>query len=748
MKKKIAILALFLLAGCSLIPSDAPTPGPSPTLPNPQVTTISAPDPEDAISRFLDGWNNNDYENMYAMLSQLTRDSILLEDFSLKYDSVSKAIALTGVEYSFVSSLVNPQDAQVRYQIVLKSALVGDITRETWMDLSREGEEWKIAWTDAAILPELAGEDGMLMAPVVPTRANIYDRNGLALAAPADVVALWIVPNEIGDEDQESAMLGALSRLLDRRSESILDLYDDLRATNWYVHLGEVTLEEFTRVQNTLAEAGGVNWRVYTSRYYYDGGLSPHAIGYTSWISELELESYLREGYRQDDFVGKLGVELVYESELRGIPGGTLYQTNSSGQAVEIIADRDPEPPYAIYTTLDRDLQQRAQNAIAGFTGAAVVLERDTGAILAMVSSPGFDPNFFDSNHPYSGAGLQELFADTQQPLFPRATHGTYPPGSVFKIITMAAALESGYFEPDTIYNCGNEFTELPGITLYDWTFEKEYPPQGEITLIQALERSCNPYFYHIGLELYNQGLPTAIGDMAIGFGLGASTGIEIGDESGLVPDPDTKIEQFGEEWGPQDSVNLAIGQSFLQATPLQVVRYVAAIGNGGTLYQPQITNRIQTSEGVINYDFEPIVAGELPISEETIQAIQAAMVRVVRDSNGTARTKFLGLNLDVAGKTGTATTGDFSDPHAWFAGYTFEEREDLPDIAIVVLAEFEGEGSDWSAPIFRRIVESYFLGRPYAVYPWESQIGVLRTPTPTPGPDDGEGEADATPVP
>jgi penicillin-binding protein 2 len=320
--------------------------------------------------------------------------------------------------------------------------------------------------------------------------------------------------------------------------------------------------------------------------------------------------------------------------------------------------------------------------------------------------------------------------------------------GSTFKIVTMAAALESGFYEPGTIYNCGLEFRELPGVVLYDWRYERELPGQGEISLTQGLVRSCNPYFYHIGLDLYNNGMPTALPDMARGFGLGESTGIEIGDEPGLVPDPDSKLEQFGEEWGPQDAVNLGIGQSFMQATPLQLARYVAAIGNGGTLYRPQLVNRIQSPEAEIEHVFQPDAQAELPISEETLTAIQEAMVQVVRHEKGTARRRFLGLNLNIAGKTGTATTGDFTESHAWFAGYTFEEREDLPDIAVVVIVEYAGEGSEWAAPIFRRVIESYFFGQPYQLYPWEERIGVWKTETPTPTPESEEANGEGTPTP
>jgi penicillin-binding protein 2 len=362
-----------------------------------------------------------------------------------------------------------------------------------------------------------------------------------------------------------------------------------------------------------------------------------------------------------------------------------------------------------------------------------------------MASSPSFNPNLFDTNNPNSATGLTELFQTANDPLLNRATHGLYPAGSVFKMITMATALEVGGYEATDIYNCKLIFDEA-GFELYDWRLEKELPAAGEITLIQGLERSCNPYFYHIGLDLFQRDMPTAISDMAKGFGLGQSTGIEIGDAPGLVPDPESKLELFGEDWFAGDPVGLAIGQSFLQVTPLQVARYVAAIGNGGILYRPQLVDRIQNAEGEILYEFVPEIQGMLPVSQENLEHIQTAMVNVVRDPKATAYRRFLGLDLNIAGKTGTATTGNFSESHAWFVGYTFEEREDKPDIAVVVILEYQGEGSDWAAPVFRRILEAYFKGRPQSIYPWEERLRVPKGPTPTPGPEE-EG-AEATPEP
>jgi penicillin-binding protein 2 len=634
---------------------------------------------------------------------------------------------------------VNPQAAQVRYRLTLHSAVVGDITRETWVDLKRYEGEWLISWSDQAILPELRRENGLFLNVVTPTRANIYDRDGLALAVQDDIVALWIVPDQIGGRRREERMLESLSRLLGWPTQNIQELYEPFRETNFFIPLGEVSVDEFQREQGELSSVGGVQWAFYSGRHYLGNGIAPHAVGYVAQIQQEQLEQYLRRGYLQDAFVGQTGVEFAYEEELRGVPGGTLYLTDAEGNAVENLASRESQPPQAVYTTLDRNLQRWAQQAISGFSGAIVVLERDTGAVLAMVSSPGFDPNLFDARNPNSSPGLTDLFNSGGQPLVNRATHGVYPLGSVFKIITMSAALESEFYSPQSEYTCTGEFRELPGEVFYDWTVEKELPPHGQITLMQGLERSCNPFFWHIGLDLYNQGLTTALPDMAGEFGLGRATGIEIGEALGQVPNPDWKLENTGEAWAPGDAVQLAIGQASLQITPLQVARFVSAVGNGGTLYRPQIIRSIQTAEGVVSHQFEPDPQGQLPLAPENLAALQEAMFAVTSSPEGTARRVLRypsTFSVKIAGKTGTAESG-LEDPHAWFAGYSFMEREDKPDIAVVVIVENQGEGSDWAAPIFRRVVETHFFDRPFTLYRWESEIGVERTPEPTERPEE-----------
>ena len=234
--------------------------------------------------------------------------------------------------------------------------------------------------------------------------------------------------------------------------------------------------------------------------------------------------------------------------------------------------------------------------------------------------------------------------------------------------------------------------------------------------------RSCNPFFWDIGYTLFQNNRKDDIARMARAFGLGQPTGIEqVEEESGQIIDPPTVI----------DVVNQAIGQGEVQVTPLQVARFMAALGNGGTLYRPQLVEKIQNIEGEPTVLFEPEAQGTLMVTPERLQVIQDAMIAVVSDERGTANFRLRGLQIPVAGKTGTAESGS-GEPHAWFAGYTLaSESTGLPDIAIAVVLENAGEGSDYAAPVFKRIVETYYFGRPQTLYWFESNFGVTETPTP-----------------
>ncbi len=720
-----------------------PTPEATATLPPPQVRVTSAPDASAAVQAYLDAWKAENYAAMYAMLTQVSRDALSPEDFEARYRSVAAEAALSGVDTEILQVLTRPTQAQAAYRVTLHSVLVGDIQAETVMNLSLEEGAWHVQWDDALILPQLAGGNYLAMQRYVPGRANIYDANGHALVAQSDAVSLGLDAASVSRKKQDD-LITLIWQVMGQRPDlhpSVLSERVDLyRSYGWYLPIGEMSAETAQRYGKALSSYDGVILQPYRARYYFSSGIAPHVVGYVSAIQADEKDTYLRRGYALDERVGRAGIERWGEAYLSGQRGGALYVFSPDGKVVTKLAETQPGVPQAITTTLDKDLQLAAQQALNGFSGAIVVMERDTGRILAMASSPGFDPNAFEYLNPNSG-GLLELLGNRNAPLLNRATQGLYPLGSVFKIVTMAAALESGLYDANTTYNCGYFFDEIPGIRLNDWTYEhflrdEKTPPSGLLTLPEGLMRSCNPFFWHIGLDLFTQGRGSDIADMARAFGLGSPTGI-----IGLPADE----EEAGQILNPReaiDAVNNAIGQGGTLVTPLQVVRFIAAIGNGGTLYRPQLIESIAAPGEEPSFVFEPQVDGTLPLAPENLQLIQQAMTSVVTNRRGTAYfvlgSYSKNYRIPIAGKTGTAQDPP-RDPHAWFAGYTFAEREDKPDIAIVVLIENGGEGSEVAAPIFKGMVQTYFQGR-RTTFPWESSVGVWKTPTPE--------EENATPTP
>lgn len=532
LRKKTWFILLFLaliLVGCSNASPSAeftPTLAVTPTLPGPGVNTTQAPNTEAAARAYLDAWTNEDYAAMYSMLTKVSQDAITAEDFEAKYREVAAEAALSSVKTQILSSLTQTRNAQVSYQVLLESALVGDIQRDTMMNLSLEDGEWRVQWDDALILPELSGGNALRMDYLIPSRANIYDRDGQAIVAQQDATALGVFPDQI-DEDQEPTLLTELWRLTGIHPDTIRARYEAYpEGGGWYLPLMAVPAEAVQEREGVLRNLSGLVLEPFRSRYYYDGGIAPHVIGYVNWIPDEEVEQYRRRGYRKDERVGQAGLEKWGEQYLSGNRGGALYVVDPEGLVITKLAERSPQAAQSITTTLDKELQLGAQQALQGFEGAIVVLERDTGRVLAMASSPGFDPNMFEPSNLNSSYQIEDLFSSNDIPLLNRASQGLYPLGSVFKIMTMSAALESGLYTADTIYECGHTFTELAGVTLKDWTLDKELPASGPLTLPEGLMRSCNPYFYHIGNDLYSQGLTTAVSDMARAFGLGKATGI------------------------------------------------------------------------------------------------------------------------------------------------------------------------------------------------------------------------------
>lgn len=714
----------------SLFPTHTP-------LPTPVVTIIPAPDAEAAMRRFLDALRNGDYATMYAMLSKASQDALTQDEFSQKYNEALNTMGAAKMDYEVLSQLLSPTVAQVGFRIIYHTALVGDIQREMVARFVIEQGEWRLQWDEGLILPELAGGRHLAMDYQIPSRGNIYDRKGLPIVAQSDAYALGIVPGNLS-ERSGGALVDQLARLCKRNPDSIWEAINRA-APDWYVAVCEASPDEVKDVSLNL-NASGLVYTSYNTRYYFDQGIAPQAVGYTLSIPKEELDQYRRQGYRGDEKVGRAGIEKSMEEYLAGKHGGSLYVVDANGQIVTRLASANPQPADSIYLTLDRNLQDYVQQAMRPFKGAVVVLERDTGRVLAMVSSPGYDPNLFDPNNTNNAYLLNDLLNNPDQPLVNRAAQGEYPLGSVFKLITMAAALESGLYLPETTYDCQYHFTELNGVTLNDWTWDHcqnrlragnacdtpDSTPSGLLTLQEGLMRSCNPYFWHIGLDLFNNDRAGDIAEMGRAFGLAAPTGIGvIAEASGNIAVPTTPLE----------ATNQAIGQGDVLVTPLQVARFVAALGNGGTLYRPQLIEKIQPVEGDPVLVFKPEAQGTLPLRSDNLAAIQEAMQMVIESPRGTAHYRLLGLQFKVAGKTGTAESNIPGHPHAWFVGYTMNaQNTSLPDIAVVVILENQGEGADWAAPIFKAVIETYYYGTPQA-RPWFGPIGgPLYTPTPLGG--------------
>lgn len=736
MKLRFSILVFFimLLAACSsngIVPNPSNGPTASATLRDPMVNTTAVPDAQAAASKFLEDWKAENYSALYSQLTLLSKDAVAEAEFVKQLRNIATTMSLRAMDFEILQSLVKgPTEAQVAYRISYDTVLVGELSRDTMMTLSLQDGQWRVQWEDGMILPELRGGNRLSMDITIPTRGNIYDANGSALAAQSDAVALGIVPGQIED-GSEGALLVELADLTGLDTAYIRSLYEYAQP-DWYIPVGDASAQAVERRASVLDELGGLVMTYYNTRYYFNS-TAPHVTGYVQLIPEDQLDNYKRRGYRGDEFVGMAGLEEWGEEKLAGQRGASLYVVDQQGGVITRLAQRDSAPAYSITTTIDKNFQMQVQRAIQGFRGAVVVLERDTGRVLAMASSPPFNPNLFDPNNFNSGWMLGDVFDANSTPLINRAAQSSYPLGSVFKIITMAAALESGIFTPYSSYYCDTTFTELPGITLYDWTFEKEKPASGDLTLPEGLMRSCNPWFYHIGLIMYETGFQQEIAKMARGFGLGSPTGIE-------------QIEEVGgniaDITSANDAVQMAIGQGSVLVTPLQVANFIAAVGNGGTLYRPQVVESVETLDGDPVYRFEAEEIGKLPVSAENLKVIQDAMRTVVTNTRGTAYIPLVGLQMPIYAKTGTATNPN-GKPHAWFSGYTNSNREDLPDIAIAVIAENAGEGSEVAAPIFRRVIEAYYYGKPLSLYRWESSFHITRTPTPlvteTPQPEETE---------
>jgi cell division protein FtsI/penicillin-binding protein 2 len=715
---------LLFLVSCSNHP--APFSSPS-VLPTAQVTTISPPSTDGALSEFLNALQSGDYGTMYKRLSKASQQAISVTDFTDHYTKALDEMGVSKIDYSIKSSLTNPESAQVAFHLTYESVLFGNIDRDFNASLVLENGEWHLNWDDGLILPELTGGKHLKTVYTPPARGDIYDINGNAIATTTDVYALGLEAGAVSP-DNEDAVINTLARITGADRQTIRANYENYNAGD-YVSVGEASADAVNK-SGILGFSGVIPHGPYSVRFYQPN-TAPNVTGYVTPVFAEDVAAYKRLGYGPYDTVGRAGIEAWGQQYLGGRDASTLSVVAPDGTTISTLAQVNATPSDSITLTIDSDFQQQVQAALDNLPGAAVVMEVNTGRILAMASSPGIDVNWFENtvnNDNYNRSRMPMPDFNNS------AAQGVYPLGSVFKIISMAAALESDQFTAQSTLDCQYEFTDIPGTILYDWTWqdcqmEKQntgndtcpsWPPSGKLTLPEGLMRSCDPWFYHIGYTLWQDGQagsvkPNFLSDMARAFGLGSKTGIgQIDESAGNIPDPTDGL----------DATSIAIGQGKVQVTPLQVARYIAAVANGGTLYRPQLVEKIQPTSGDPVLSFKPDAMGKLPVTPENLKLIQDAMRQVAVNKLGTAYYTLGNFGIPTAAKTGTAETGE-TNPNAWFAGYSLADKPDKPDIAVAVIVAHCGEGAIYAAPIFRRIMEIYFYGHPQTVYRWESSLGI-----------------------
>ena len=606
-KRPILILTLILtLAACSnptstLNLSEAAA---TDSLPPPQVYITPAPDVDTMLNSYFSAWQADDYAAMYVYLSEASKSAITEEDFTQKYNDTANALTLqytTGIEYTVTNVVTNPDSATATIQVNYNTNLFGTLTRDLEFTMVREGDGWHLVWDTTKIMPDLQNGNTLEVVKDIPSRGDIYANDGYPIAAQDDVVALGFIKGDL-DMDLISLFYSTMADLTIYQIAEVIQIVDEANDYD-YIPLGEALESDVDRQMGSLTAMTGVYLNYYTSRYYYDGGIAPQAVGHLSYVPSAEVNQYLRAGYAYNARFGSAGLEASYEDVLAGTIGGSLYLKDANGQIVTKLAERAAVAAQSLTTSIDSTLQYYLQQSLGDYRGAIVVMEIETGRILALVSNPEFDPNLFDFNNENS-LYVGNLYDAMDNPVFNRATNGQYPLGSVFKIITMAAALETGEFTETSSMYCGHS-VEVCGNTLYDWTYEKDKPESGELTLPEGLMRSCNRWFYTIGATLYADGYSSAIADMARAFGLGSLTGVDISEQPGNIPTDTNSCEV---------NAQLAIGQGEMLVTPLQVARFIAAVGNGGTLYQPSLVDSITSASGQTTYTFEPVAQGTLPV--------------------------------------------------------------------------------------------------------------------------------------
>ncbi|MBI4492812.1 MAG: penicillin-binding protein 2 [Chloroflexi bacterium] len=661
------------------------------------VACTSRPAPGEVAGRYLDAWQRDAYNDMYDLLSAQARSTINREQFVRRYQAIQEGVGVLETHAQLGQGKAPGADerqATLPYSVERRTARLGTLREDNQLPLVWEANTWRIDWTPSLIFRQLTPDGLVRMLPQDGARGRILDRKGRPLAGPGTIVSLGLVPGQLEDRP---AVLRLLQQHLGIQPERMAAGLDRSQP-DWFVPVQDLASQRAAALPNELRTAPGVVLREVNRRTYPAGPVAAHVVGYLSALTADELKTLAASGYEEDDVLGRAGIEAWAEESLAGEKGGELRIVSPQGEVLSTLARREARPGGDVQLALDLDLQRLAAEALGERPGSVVMLDPRTNEVLALVSYPSFDPNGFILG--WSQDEWTRLSSDPHQPFLNRPAEAAYPTGSVFKLVTTAAALEQGGYTAESPFRCDGVWRGLGGDTvLRDWL------PQGhgDTTLARGLTQSCNIVFYELGKALGERD-PGLLARFARGFGFGKPTGlVGLAEVPGLVPDPQWKEQSGNGPWYLGDSVNQAIGQGYFLATPLQVGNMVAAVARGGALRSPVLVREVAGRSGRRAYQAQDL--GTLPVSAQHLATIQTSMRGVTRLPDGTAAQAFRGFSVPVAGKTGSAET-DGKNAHAWFAGYA---PADNPQVVLVVMAEERGLGAEVAAPVARQILEGYF---------------------------------------
>ena len=564
----------------------------------------------------------------------------------------------------------------------------------------------------------LSESNRIAVVPIVPNRGLILDRNGVVLAHNYSGYTLEINQNKTADIEATINDLSTLVAITNKDRKRFKKLLVESHNFETLVIRNRLSDEEVARFAAQQYRFPGVEIKARLFRDYPFGKKTSHLIGYIGRINDTEVdqleENDLAANYRGSDYIGKTGLEQSYESDLHGTTGIEQVEVDAGGRAVRMLSRTAPVSGNALVLSIDAKLQEIAEQSFGNYRGALVAIDPNNGEVLAFVSKPGYDPNpFIDGIDTQS---WDELNNSPDVPLNNRALRGQYPPGSTIKPFMALAGLNFHTRKPEQTINDPGAYY-LPGSSRQyrDW----KAGGHGSVNMFKAIQMSCDVYFYGLATELGIDNISSFLSR----FGFGKKTGIDLeGETSGLVPSQEWKMKRYQQIWYPGDTVSVGIGQGYSLVTPLQLAFATATLANNGVAYKPHLVKEVQSPRSSENRFIAKEPLYDLNIDPKDLDLVRRAMVAVTQPG-GTAVYASLGAPYHIAGKTGTAQViamkqGEKYDvknvderlrDHAWFIAYAPAEQ---PKIALVVLAENGGHGGGVAAPIARKVLDYYLLGK------------------------------------